>query len=111
VKKKVNIMSDQLDQTDQTKQLQQRKPGGRSVTGQVVSNKMERTIVVKVESKHKHPLYGKYMKSFSKMVAHDDANQCQIGDTVMIKQSRPLSKTKHWVLVKIIEKNEQDALE
>ena len=77
---------------------------GRSVVGTVVSNKMHKTIVVEVERKVKHPLYGKYMKKYSKMYAHDDANVCKVGDIVLIKQSRPLSKTKHWVLVKCVRK-------
>ncbi len=85
--------------------------GGRSVVGRVVSNKMHKTIVVEVERKVKHELYGKYMKRFSKMCAHDDENTCKIGDVVLIKQSRPLSKTKHWVLVKVLEKAEQDVIE
>ncbi len=68
--------------------------------GKVVSNKMNKTIVVQVERKVKHPLYGKYLRRFSKMNAHDEENTCNIGDIVMIKESRPLSKTKHWVLVK-----------
>lgn len=77
---------------------------GRSVLGTVVSNKMDKTIVVKVERKVKHPLYGKYIKRASKMKAHDADNVCRIGDVVLIKQSRPLSKTKHWVLVDVVEK-------
>lgn len=81
---------------------------GRSVIGTVVSNKMHKTIVVEVERKVKHPLYGKYMKRYSKMYAHDDANTCKVGDKVLIKQSRPISKTKHWVLVTVMDKNEQD---
>lgn len=90
---------------------QKTESGGRSVVGRVVSNKMHKTIVVQVERKVKHELYGKYMKRFSKMCAHDDENACKIGDVVLIKQSRPLSKTKHWVLVKVLEKAEQDVIE
>ena len=88
----------------------EQRTSGRSVTGKVTSNKMHKTIVVEVERKVKHPLYGKYMKRYSKMYAHDDENVCQIGDIVEIKQSRPLSKTKHWVLVRVLEKNEQDVV-
>ena len=84
------------------------KPG---VIGKVVSNKMDKTIIVQVERKVKHPLYGKYMRKFSKMCAHDVENTCNIGDVVLIKQSRPISKTKHWVLVKILEKQEQQNVE
>lgn len=84
----------------------------RSVIGTVVSNKMDKTIVVEVERKVKHPLYGKYMKKFSRMCAHDDTNVCKVGDIVKIKQSRPISKTKHWVLVQVMEmeKNNQDVI-
>lgn len=91
--------------------IEQKAAGGRSVVGVVVSDKMHKTIVVQVERKVKHALYGKYMKRFSKMCAHDDENTCRIGDVVMIKQSRPLSKTKHWVLVQVLEKAEQDVIE
>ena len=76
----------------------------RSVIGTVVSNKMNKTIVVLIERKVKHPLYGKYIKRSSKMHAHDEANSCQIGDQVQIKQSRPISKKKHWILEKILKK-------
>ncbi len=86
----------------------EQRTSGRSVTGKVISNKMDKTIVVEVERKVKHPLYGKYMKRYSKMYAHDNENACQLGDIVEIKQSRPLSKTKHWILVRVLEKNEQD---
>lgn len=82
----------------------------RSVIARVISNKMHKTIVVQVERKVKHPLYGKYMKRYSKMVAHDDANICKIGDLVLVQQSRPISKTKHWVLVKVLETNEKDTV-
>ncbi len=71
--------------------------------GKVVSNKMDKTIIVAIERKVKHPLYGKYIKKASKIVAHDDNNECQMGDMVLIKPSRPISKTKHWVLVKVVE--------
>ncbi len=84
---------------------------GRTVVGQVVSNKMNKTIVVNVDRKVKHPLYGKYIKKSSRMYAHDDTNVCKIGDIVLIKQSRPLSKTKHWVLVEVIEKADKDGTE
>ncbi len=89
--------------------IEQKTTGGRSVVGRVVSNKMHKTIVVEVERKVKHALYGKYMKRFSRMKAHDDENTCRIGDVVLIKQSRPLSKTKHWVLVQVLEKVDSDS--
>ena len=72
--------------------------------GVVVSDKMDKTIVVSSEVKEKHPLYGKFVKRTTKFVAHDDKNECGIGDTVRIMETRPLSKTKNWRLVEIIEK-------
>jgi len=70
----------------------------RTASGKVVSNKMDKTIVVLVERKIKHPVYGKFVKRSTKMHAHDEANECRIGDTVTIKETRPLSKTKTWAL-------------
>jgi small subunit ribosomal protein S17 len=72
--------------------------------GIVVSNKMQSSIVVAVETKVKHPIYGKYMRSTSKFMAHDANNECGIGDTVRIMETRPLSKMKRWRLVEIVEK-------
>ena len=72
--------------------------------GKVVSNKMQKTIVVAVESRVRHPLYGKFMKRTKKFKAHDETNQCGEGDTVEIMETRPLSKDKNWRLVRIIEK-------
>lgn len=76
------------------------------VIGTVVSNKMNKTIVVQVERKVKHEAYGKYVKRYSKMYAHDEANNCQIGDIVSIQQTRPLSKTKRWKLIEILRREE-----
>lgn len=73
-------------------------------TGTVVSNKMQKSITVKIERSLKHPLYGKFMKRSKKLVAHDEKNECGIGDKVRIAETRPLSKTKRWRLVEIIEK-------
>ncbi|MGM9783489.1 MAG: 30S ribosomal protein S17 [Candidatus Cryptobacteroides sp.] len=73
-------------------------------TGVVVSNKMDKTIIVAVERKEKHPLYGKFVKKTTKFVAQDEKNECGIGDTVRIMETRPLSKTKNWRLVEIVEK-------
>ena len=73
-------------------------------TGIVVSNKMDKTIVVAVERKEKHPLYGKFVKKTTKFYAEDEKNECGIGDTVRIMETRPLSKTKRWRLVEIVEK-------
>ena len=70
--------------------------------GTVVSNKMDKTIVVAVESRSPHPKYGKIVVKTKKFKAHDEENQCQEGDTVRIKETRPLSKTKRWTLVKVM---------
>lgn len=79
----------------------------RTLTGKVVSDKMEKSIVVMIERRVKHPVYGKYVSKSTKMKAHDEANDCKIGDTVTIAESRPLSKTKSWTLVKIEERATQ----
>ncbi|RFA30204.1 30S ribosomal protein S17 [Alkalilimnicola ehrlichii] len=79
----------------------------RVMTGRVVSNKMDKSITVLVERLVKHPLYGKYIRRSSKLHAHDENNECQEGDVVSIEQCRPLSKTKTWRLVKIVEKAAQ----
>ncbi|MBA3660769.1 MAG: 30S ribosomal protein S17 [Gammaproteobacteria bacterium] len=76
----------------------------RSMVGKVISAKMNKTVVVQVERKVKHPLYGKYIRRFSKMYAHDEENTCQVGDLVRIESSRPISKLKRWKLVEIITK-------
>ena len=72
--------------------------------GVVFSNKMDKTITVTVERKVKHPIYGKFVKKTTKFHAHDEKNECTIGDGVRIMESRPLSKTKRWRLVEVIEK-------
>jgi small subunit ribosomal protein S17 len=72
--------------------------------GLVTSNKMEKSIVVSIQRKEKHPLYGKFVKKTSKFVAHDEENSCNEGDTVSIMETRPLSKNKNWRLVEIIER-------
>ncbi|MFY7972115.1 MAG: 30S ribosomal protein S17 [Flavobacteriales bacterium] len=73
-------------------------------TGVVTSNKMDKSIVVSVETKVMHPKYGKFVKYTKKFTAHDEKQECGIGDTVKIMETRPLSKTKRWRLVEIIEK-------
>ena len=75
----------------------------RTVTGKVVSNKMDKTIVVMVERRVKHPVYGKYITRSSKLHAHDENNECGIGDTVVIAESRPISKSKCWKLTEVVE--------
>ncbi|HZO91428.1 MAG TPA: 30S ribosomal protein S17 [Chthonomonadaceae bacterium] len=72
--------------------------------GRVVSNKMQKTVVVAVENKVRHPLYGKIMRRTTKFKAHDERNECNEGDTVEIMETRPLSKEKRWRVVRIIEK-------
>jgi len=72
--------------------------------GTVTSNKMDKSVVVSVERKVKHPKYGKFVKKTSTFVAHDEKNECGVGDTVKIMETRPLSKTKCWRLVEVIEK-------
>ena len=74
------------------------------LTGTVVSNKMDKTIVVAVETSVKHPIYGKIVKKTYKLKAHDEENQCQIGDRVKVMETRPLSKDKRWRLVEVVEK-------
>ncbi len=73
-------------------------------TGVVSSSKMEKSIVVSVERKVKHPMYGKFMKTTKKFIAHDEENTCNEGDTVRIMETRPMSKNKKWRLVEIIER-------
>jgi len=73
-------------------------------TGAVVSNKMEKTIVVAVKRKVKHPIYGKFVNKTTKFVAHDEENTCKEGDLVRIMETRPLSKRKNWRLVEILER-------
>lgn len=72
--------------------------------GIVTSDKMEKSIVVSVERKVKHPKYGKFVKKTKKFVAHDEKNECGIGDTVRIMETRPLSKRKNWRLIEVVEK-------
>ncbi len=72
--------------------------------GKVVSDRMEKTVVVAIEDNVKHPTYGKIIKRTSKVHAHDENNECQIGDKVEVMETRPLSKTKRWRLVRIIER-------
>ena len=72
--------------------------------GVVVSNKMQKSIVVEIERREKHPIYGKFIKKTDRFMAHDEKEECNIGDTVRIMETRPLSKDKRWRLVEIIEK-------
>ena len=74
----------------------------RTVTGKVVSNKMDKSATVMIERKVKHPVYGKYIRRSTRLHIHDAENACQEGDTVVIEQCRPLSKTKSWRLVEVV---------
>jgi small subunit ribosomal protein S17 len=76
----------------------------RTLTGQVVSDKMDKSAVVLVERKVRHPLYGKYIRRSSKLHVHDANNECRQGDTVTIQQCRPMSKTKSWTLLEVVER-------
>ena len=75
-------------------------------TGVVVSNKMDKSVVVAINTVRKHPLYGKYMKRTAKFMAHDEDNSCNEGDRVRIMETRPLSKNKHWRVIEILERAE-----
>lgn len=76
----------------------------KEIVGLVTSNKMDKTITVSVERKLRHPIYGKFVKKTKKFTAHDEKNECQEGDVVLITESRPLSKMKRWRLVNVVEK-------
>ncbi|HXU26193.1 MAG: 30S ribosomal protein S17 [Bacteroidia bacterium] len=91
-------MENKVESTEATRNFRKEK------VGVVTSNKMEKSIVVAVERKVKHAKYGKFLNKTSKFVAHDEKNECTIGDTVRIMETRPLSKTKCWRLVEVIEK-------
>lgn len=77
---------------------------GRTLSGRVISNKGEKTVTVLIERRVQHPLYKKYVRRSSKIHAHDERNECQEGDLVLIEQCRPMSKTKAWRLVQIVER-------
>ena len=84
--------------------MSEQTPSNRMLQGRVVGDKMNKTITVMVERRVKHPIYGKYMRRSTKVHAHDENNECQIGDVVLVEQSRPMSKTKCWRFVKLIER-------
>ena len=75
----------------------------RTLQGKVVSDKMDKTLTVAVERRVKHPVYGKYISRTTKVHAHDEDNQCKMGDIVIVRESRPLSKNKSWTLVEVVE--------
>lgn len=76
----------------------------RTQTGSVISDRMDKTVTVLIERKVKHPLYGKFVKKSTKLHVHDENNECSMGDTVQVTECRPMSKTKSWTLVKIVDK-------
>ena len=76
----------------------------RTLQGRVVSDKMDKSITVVIERRVKHPLYGKFVRKSSKVHAHDENNECQVGDVVVVEQCRPLSKTKKWRFIKLIDR-------
>ncbi len=76
----------------------------RTQTGSVISDKMDKSATVLIERKVKHPLYGKFVKKSTKLHIHDENNECSLGDTVQITECRPMSKTKSWTLVKVVDK-------
>jgi len=79
----------------------------RSLLGRVLSDKMDKTVIVKVERTHNHPLYRKVVRTSKKYKVHDENNACRIGDLVMISEARPMSREKRWVVEQIVEKAEQ----
>lgn len=84
--------------------MEEQKSTKKTRLGTVVSNKMDKTVVVTIERLVPHPMYRKYISRRSKFKAHDAENLCQVGDRVLIEESRPLSKTKRWVVVKVVER-------
>ena len=76
----------------------------RTLQGRVVSDKMDKSVTVAIERRVKHPIYGKFVRKSTKIHAHDENNECHVGDVVVVEQCRPLSKTKSWRLVKLVER-------
>lgn len=88
--------------SEETKEVAER--GRRTVTGRVVSDKMDKTISVSIERLIKHPVYGKYIRRTTKVLAHDESNECKAGDQVTISECRPMSKRKAWQVVNVVER-------
>ena len=82
-------------------------PQGRTVRGRVISCKMDKTVTVLVERRLQHPLYKKYIRRSTKLHVHDESNECRDGDTVVLKECRPLSKTKNWQVVEVVGRSRQ----
>ena len=97
-------MSEEKNEQDSVTALAEKRGDRKTRRGYVVSDKMDKTVVVEVEDRVKHPLYGKVLRRTSKVKAHDEQNTAGIGDLVVISETRPLSATKHWRLVEIVEK-------
>lgn len=83
--------------------------GRRTIVGRVVSNKMDKTVSVAIERRIKHPVYGKYIRRTTKVLAHDAANKCNIGDRVSISECRPISKNKSWAVVDVVQRTADDS--
>jgi small subunit ribosomal protein S17 len=88
--------------------MTEQQASNRTLTGRVISDKMDKTITVLVERRVKHPIYGKIVKRSTKVYAHDEDNQCRIGDNVTVEQCRPLSRTKTWRLLRVNERAETE---
>ena len=84
--------------------MSEQNQSNRTLQGRVVSDKMDKSITVQIERKVKHPIYGKFIRRSTKVHAHDESNECGIGDVVVVEQCRPLSKSKTWRLVKVVAK-------
>jgi small subunit ribosomal protein S17 len=89
--------------SEETKEVAPR--GRRAITGRVISDKMDKTVSVSVERLIKHPVYGKYIRRTSKVLAHDESNECKAGDLVTISECRPMSKKKAWQVVNVVERS------
>ena len=90
--------------TDKTETTADEEKVQRTITGRVISNKMDKTVAVSVERKVKHPMYGKYLRRTTKYLVHDEGNACNEGDLVTIAECRPISKNKSWRLVEVVER-------
>ena len=84
--------------------MSEQQASNRTLQGRVISDRMDKTITVLVERQVQHPIYGKFIRRSTKVHAHDENNECRAGDTVVVEQCRPLSKTKTWRLVKVVER-------
>lgn len=83
---------------------EQQTENNRTLQGRVVSDKMDKSVTVAIERRVKHPIYGKFVRKSTKVHAHDENNECQVGDLVVVEQCRPLSKTKSWRFVRLVER-------